>query len=259
MSTPWTRSSRDVGSYGVVQLGYFQPVNPPVQWTLSDSLYLGGSSTARGGSGGVTVNPGTSVHVDGTLKLSEDALGESHRRRRAGADDGFRRRRDLQQRRRFADGDPRRRPMNGPAPAAGAVVVNIGPGAEFLLTGNTIKAFNEGTTINNYGTATWVDGSILARGNTPILFNNQAGAEFKAQSTAFLAPAPSSFVDHEFHNAGTFRKTTSFTTHIRWAFTNSGVVEVNAGDLTFDARLYPQRRHDSPGRRDVCPPAEDVD
>ena len=97
------------------------------------------------------------------------------------------------------------------------------------LSGTVFKKL-DARTLNNHGPATWSGTGIIQLATGAVL-SNLAGATFEIQNIAALTNPGSS--GGTINNAGIWRKTSAGTSTIANPFHNSGVVEVEAGALSF--------------------------
>ena len=108
----------------------------------------------------------------------------------------------------------------------------IAPGAKLnMANGSGVDLTLSQWTLENGGTASWTGGGQLGCGNGAVL-TNRAGALWEVRNDQ--AFSHSGGVGPQFHNAGTFRKTTAtgttlFTTG--FPFNNYGLVELQTGTL----------------------------
>ncbi|MDB6025776.1 MAG: hypothetical protein JWM68_1999 [Verrucomicrobiales bacterium] len=118
-----------------------------------------------------------------------------------------------------------------------AAVLTIDPATGLLMAGNTDRSFTG--ILNNGGTATWTNNATIYVANGSI-FNN---------SGTFLAQNEGQFYNNTggvplFNNSGTFRKTVNTTTTFANVngginFTNSGTIDLRAGNLAINAGYLP--------------------
>jgi hypothetical protein len=118
-------------------------------------------------------------------------------------------------------------------------VLTIGSTASLLITGNTDRTF--AGTINNAGTATWINNATLNVSYSSV-FNNSG--TFLAQNEGQFYNSTGGSPSPAFNNSGVLRKTTLTTTTFANAngginFNNSGTVDLHAGTLAINAGYFP--------------------
>ncbi len=113
--------------------------------------------------------------------------------------------------------------------------VTLASGAVLNISGTADK-FVSGGVVNNGGTVNWSDSGNLLLNNGSV-FNNLAGGTFSILNSATMYYNNGS--PPTFNNAGTLRRSTDTgTTSISSVtFTNTGLVEAQAGTLNFSGHL----------------------
>jgi hypothetical protein len=113
----------------------------------------------------------------------------------------------------------------------GAGTTTIASGGTLRLDGFSTKSFGGSRAMSNQGTVIWSQNSdIRGSGSAGTTIDNSG--LFDAQNDASFASSASG-ATHVFNNSGTFRKSggTTSTDFFRWAFNNTGTVEVQTGTL----------------------------
>ena len=212
--------------------------------TLTDSLFIGGNSSAAGGSGTLTTSPGAVVTVGGALKLwSANATVDN-----SGAMTVSRL--DL---------------AGGTLKGSGNLTVTgvstwtagtmDGTGTTVIPPGGTLTIGNSAPInlyrpLRNSGTIVWTGTDSLCgdRWQAAGAIENTAGATFDAQSDAVFRFMYNSYAT--FTNAGVLRKSGGTgVTSMQWILNNTGSVEVQQGTLSVNGRGV------SPGAFNVSPGA----
>src|SRR5262249_20905362 len=112
-------------------------------------------------------------------------------------------------------------------------LINVQSGGTLNLTGAGDKTLIGSTIFHNAGTTNWLLGNFAL--NDASLFDNQDGGTFNAQCDQNLIGQGTPNTG-TFKNAGTFTKSvTTGTTTVSRSFTNTGLVDVQSGSLSFNS------------------------
>ncbi len=215
---------RSTGATGTVTL-----TGAGTQWNLSDSLYLGGSNSAAGGTGTLTVNAGTSVFVAGTLTLWSPAASLN-------LNGGTVTAANLN----FSGGT-----ISG---TSGGALIVTGPnsswsGGEFTGTATTMIAAGASLDISASGSTSWSlnnsSGGMVDVSAGTINLNGggtSTGGEFSTAAGATLNFGSNYSFDAAttITNAGTIGFSNGTFVLNGTSFTNSGTLEISSGALEFD-------------------------
>ena len=215
---------RSRGATGTVTL-----TGAGTQWNLSDSLYLGGSNAAAGGTGTLTVNAGTNVFVAGTLTLWSPAASLN-------LNGGTVTAVNLN----FSGGT-----ISG---TSGSALIITGPnsswsGGEFTGTATTMIAAGASLNISASGSTSWVlnnssDGRVDVNAGTINLTGGgtSTGGEFSTAAGATLNFGSTYSFDAAttITNAGTIGFSQGTFVLNGTSFTNSGTLQISSGTLEFD-------------------------
>jgi len=217
--------ARDAGSTGTLVVG------TGGTWTLSDSLYIGGSNTASGGAGTLIVNSGRTATVTGTLKMwNASSVVNAAGTVSVGTLD-------------FSTGTITGSTggavsLTGSASvwSGGSVTtggnLSVASGATLTLSGSGNKELAGGR-LTNAGTIVWSNGNITSSTTTPGNIVNQATGVFNIQSSQ--AWNYSSATRPVFTNNGVIRKTSAIGgTTINWTLDNAAgsQVDIQSGSLS---------------------------
>ena len=207
---------------------------------LSGSLGVGGSPTAAGGSGTLTVESGTSLQVGGNVKVWGGTFDLAGSLTAPGFD--------------LSGGT-----ISGSSPVtvggvstwtggtmSGSGTTTIAANGALTISGASSKTLGNRTLTNSGSIIHTGTGSLVGGSGSPAaILNNQALAVYDLQGNTNISGSPGTF-----NNAGLLKKSGGGSSTISWIFNNTGTVEVQTGTY-----LYLDRDVTSSGTFSVAPGA----